>query len=46
MGMLAATLIAIFIIPVSFYMVEKLTMRLRKPATETAVAEPHAVAGD
>jgi HAE1 family hydrophobic/amphiphilic exporter-1 len=46
MGMLAATLIAIFIIPVSFYMVEKLTMRFRKPATETAVAEPHAVAGD
>ena len=34
-GMLAATSIAIFLIPVTFYLVEKLTMRFsRKPAPE------------
>jgi hydrophobic/amphiphilic exporter-1 (mainly G- bacteria), HAE1 family len=40
-GMLAATLIAIFIIPVSFYMVEKLSGAAKK---RTAGAEPEAPA--
>ncbi|HZE68285.1 MAG TPA: multidrug efflux RND transporter permease subunit [Pyrinomonadaceae bacterium] len=46
-GMLAATLIAIFIIPVSFYMVENLMMRFsKKPAPEiNSPAAGHA-AGD
>ena len=40
-GMLAATSIAIFIIPVSFYLVEKFTMRFsRKHAAEIATHEP------
>ena len=46
-GMLAATLIAIFIIPVTFYLVEKLTMRFSgKPAAQTTTPEPHGVTGD
>jgi len=46
-GMLAATLIAIFIIPVTFYLVEKLTMRFSgKPAAETTTPGPHGVTGD
>jgi len=40
-GMLAATSIAIFLIPVTFYLVEKLTMRFsRKHTAETAAPEP------
>jgi hypothetical protein len=45
-GMLAATLIGIFIIPVSFYVVEKLSGAAKK---RTAGAEPEApspAAGD
>jgi len=46
-GMLAATLIAIFIIPVTFYLVEKLTMRFsRKLAAGTTTPEPRSVTGD
>jgi HAE1 family hydrophobic/amphiphilic exporter-1 len=46
-GMLAATLIAIFIIPVTFYLVEKLTMRFsRKLTAEVTTPEPHGVTGD
>jgi hypothetical protein len=46
-GMLAATLIAIFIIPVSFYLVENLMTRFsKKPAPEiNSPAAGHA-AGD
>jgi len=40
-GMLAATSIAIFIIPVSFYLVEKFTMRFsRKHSAEITAPEP------
>jgi hydrophobic/amphiphilic exporter-1 (mainly G- bacteria), HAE1 family len=43
-GMLAATSIAIFIIPVTFYLVEKLTMRFsrkqHRPEISTGTAEP------
>jgi len=46
-GMLAATLIAIFIIPVTFYLVEKLTMRFsRKLTPEVTTPEPHGATGD
>jgi HAE1 family hydrophobic/amphiphilic exporter-1 len=47
MGMLAATLIAIFIIPVTFYLVEILTMRFRRRLTaEVTTPEPHGETGD
>jgi HAE1 family hydrophobic/amphiphilic exporter-1 len=41
-GMLAATLLGIFIIPVSFFLVEQFTMRLgrKRHETGTAAAEP------
>jgi HAE1 family hydrophobic/amphiphilic exporter-1 len=40
-GMLAATSIAIFLIPVTFYLVEKFTMRFsRKHAAEITAPEP------
>jgi HAE1 family hydrophobic/amphiphilic exporter-1 len=46
-GMLAATIIAIFIIPVSFYLVERFMGRVDKKTThETTTPEPHAVTGD
>jgi HAE1 family hydrophobic/amphiphilic exporter-1 len=46
-GMLAATLIAIFIIPVTFYLVEKLTMRFgKKHAANLTTPEPRAATGD
>ncbi len=46
-GMLAATLIAIFIIPVSFYLVEKVTMRFsKKHAADLSTHEPRPVTGD
>ena len=47
MGMLAATLIAIFIIPVTFYLVEILTMRFRRRLTaEVTTPEPFGASGD
>jgi HAE1 family hydrophobic/amphiphilic exporter-1 len=46
-GMLAATAIGIFIIPVTFYLVEKFTMRFSKGhAPETTTPEPEPAAGD
>jgi HAE1 family hydrophobic/amphiphilic exporter-1 len=46
-GMLAATLIAIFIIPASFYAVEKFSKRFnKKPAPEMNFPEPEPAAGD
>mgnify|MGYP003694276713 CR=1 FL=1 len=46
-GMLAATSIAIFIIPATFYLVEKFTMRLsRKRAPEVGSVTPEPAAGD
>jgi len=46
-GMLAATLIAIFIIPVTFYLVEKVTMRFsKKHAADLSTHEPRPVTGD
>src|ERR1044071_4988304 len=46
-GMLAATLIAIFIIPVTFYLVEKVTMRFsKKHAADLATHEPRPATGD
>ena len=46
-GMLAATGIAIFIIPVTFYLVEKFTMRFgAKNATDNSSAMPEPAAGD
>ena len=46
-GMLAATGIAIFIIPVTFYLVEKLTMRFgRKHAPEIMSPAPEPATGD
>ena len=46
-GMLAATTIAIFIIPVTFYLVEKLTMRFGKAHTpEITTPTPGPEAGD
>jgi HAE1 family hydrophobic/amphiphilic exporter-1 len=46
-GMLAATSIAIFIIPVTFYLVEKITMRFsRKHPIETSVIAQQPLIGD
>jgi HAE1 family hydrophobic/amphiphilic exporter-1 len=46
-GMLAATLIAIFIIPVTFYLVEKVTMRFsKKQAANLTTPEPRPATGD
>jgi HAE1 family hydrophobic/amphiphilic exporter-1 len=46
-GMLAATLIAIFIIPVTFYFVEKVTMRFsKKHAANLTTPEPRPATGD
>jgi HAE1 family hydrophobic/amphiphilic exporter-1 len=46
-GMLAATSIAIFIIPLSFYLMEKFSARIgRKRAPETSSPEPEPAAGD
>jgi len=46
-GMLAATAIAIFIIPVTFYLVEKITMRFsRKHRTETSAIGQQPLVGD
>jgi HAE1 family hydrophobic/amphiphilic exporter-1 len=46
-GMLAATGIAIFIIPVSFYLVEKFTMRFSKAhAAEIRLPKPEPSEGD
>jgi multidrug efflux pump len=46
-GMLAATSIAIFIIPVTFYLVEKITMRFsRKHRTETSDVAQQPLVGD
>jgi HAE1 family hydrophobic/amphiphilic exporter-1 len=46
-GMLAATSIAIFIIPVSFYLVEKFSMRFsRKQTPEISSPSPEPAAGD
>lgn len=46
-GMLAATSIAIFIIPVSFYLVEKFSMRFRrKRAPDFTSPTPEPAAGD
>jgi HAE1 family hydrophobic/amphiphilic exporter-1 len=46
-GMLAATSIAIFIIPVSFYLVERFSARFgKKPAPEISSLTPEPAAGD
>jgi HAE1 family hydrophobic/amphiphilic exporter-1 len=46
-GMLAATLIAIFIIPVTFYLVEKVTRKLsRKRGAELITPRPRPATGD
>src|SRR5215470_6648855 len=46
-GMLAATLIAIFIIPVTFYLVEKVMMKFgKKHAADLTTNEPRPVTGD
>src|SRR5207249_12150750 len=46
-GMLSATAIAIFIIPVSFYLVEKFTMRFtRRRAPEISSPTPEPLVGD
>jgi HAE1 family hydrophobic/amphiphilic exporter-1 len=47
-GMLTATLIAIFIIPATFYLVEKLSMRIarKKEPVITAPKTPEPEAGD
>jgi len=46
-GMFAATAIAIFIIPATFYLVEKFTMRFSgKPAPEISSPTPEPAAGD
>ena len=46
-GMLAATAIAIFIIPVTFYLVEKFTMRLgKRHAVVISAPTPEPAAGD
>jgi HAE1 family hydrophobic/amphiphilic exporter-1 len=39
-GMLAATIIAVCLIPVTFYVVENIANKRRKPATETKPAPP------
>jgi len=46
-GMLAATLIGIFIIPVTFYLVEKVTMRFsKKHEADLSTHEPRPATGD
>src|SRR6185503_14964959 len=46
-GMLAATIIAVFLIPVTFYLVEKLTMRFgRRHAEEVGPTAPEPATGD
>ena len=45
-GMLAATSIAIFVIPVSFYLVEKVFTRTGRAQGEASSAEPQPAAGD
>ena len=45
-GMLAATLIAIFIIPVSFFLVEEFTMRLWRKRHDTGEPSPEPAPGD
>jgi HAE1 family hydrophobic/amphiphilic exporter-1 len=46
-GMLGATLIAIFLIPVTFYLVEKVTLRFnKKHAADLTTHEPRPVTGD
>jgi hypothetical protein len=45
-GMLAATLIAIFLIPVTFYLVEKLSMKVRRGAPEITATAPAPATGD
>ena len=46
-GMLAATIIAIFLIPVTFYLVEKFTMRFSKEhASEIGSLHQGPVSGD
>jgi hydrophobic/amphiphilic exporter-1 (mainly G- bacteria), HAE1 family len=46
-GMLAATIIAIFLIPVTFYLVEKFSMRFAKGhAPEVSSPTPEPAAGD
>jgi multidrug efflux pump len=45
-GMLAATLIAIFIIPVSFYVIEKLTGTAKRRAPGVEPEEPAPAIGD
>ena len=46
-GMLAATLIAIFVIPVTFYLVEKVTMRFsKKHAANITTDAPQPATGD
>ncbi|HEX6731482.1 MAG TPA: efflux RND transporter permease subunit, partial [Pyrinomonadaceae bacterium] len=46
-GMVSDTLIASFLIPVSFYMVEKLSLRLsRKPEKQLADSDIQPVSGD
>jgi HAE1 family hydrophobic/amphiphilic exporter-1 len=46
-GMLAATMIAIFLIPVTFYLVEKLSMRLgKRHASQVSGPTPEPATGD
>jgi HAE1 family hydrophobic/amphiphilic exporter-1 len=45
-GMLAASVIGVFLIPVSFYVVEKLSGAERKRATGAATQEPSPATGD
>jgi len=45
-GMLAATIIAIFLIPVTFYVVEKLSGATKKHAPEPVQEAPAQAAGD
>jgi HAE1 family hydrophobic/amphiphilic exporter-1 len=45
-GMLAATTIAIFIIPVSFFLVEELTMRVWRRRHDAGAAAPEPAPGD
>jgi HAE1 family hydrophobic/amphiphilic exporter-1 len=45
-GMLAATTIAIFIIPVTFYLVEKFTMRPGKARADISTPTPEPASGD
>jgi hypothetical protein len=44
--MLAATVIGIFIIPVSFFLVERFTMRLWRKRHDTGTAAPAPAPGD